>query len=80
LSKLSQNLFFYLVRELSDEPRIRLFVAFPMPVATTPQTLKGFPAVGPDLAKVMAVVALCKASLSSVCLYLDNNMVKGYSA
>jgi hypothetical protein len=46
-------------------------------VATTaPQTLKGLLAFGPDMAKVLVVVALCKVSLSSVYLYLDDNMVK----
>jgi hypothetical protein len=46
---------------------IHLFGAFPMQVATTiPQTSRGLLAVGPDMAKVLAVVALHKASLSSV--------------
>jgi hypothetical protein len=46
-------------------------------VATTaPQTLRRLLACGPDMAKVLGVVALCKASLSSVYLYLDDNMVK----
>jgi hypothetical protein len=54
---------------------IVLFGAFPMQVATTtPQTSSGLLAVGPDMAKVLAV--LCKASLSSVSLYFDNSMVK----
>jgi hypothetical protein len=43
---------------------------------TTPQTSRGLLAVGPDMAKVLAVVALRKASVSSVQFYLDNNMVK----
>jgi hypothetical protein len=33
-------------------------------------------AVGPNMTKVLAVVALPKSSLSSVFIYLDNNMVK----
>jgi hypothetical protein len=38
-----------------------------MQVATTaPQMLRGLLAVGPDVAKVLAVVALHKATLSSV--------------
>jgi hypothetical protein len=38
-----------------------------MQVATTAsQTLRGLLAVGPDMVKVLAVVALLKASLSSV--------------
>jgi hypothetical protein len=54
---------------------IRPFGAFPMQVATTaPQTSRGLFAVGPDMAKVLAVVALHKASLSSVWFYLDNNV------
>jgi hypothetical protein len=41
-------------------------------VNTTPQTSRGLLAVGPeDMAKVLVVVALCKASLSSVWFYLD---------
>jgi hypothetical protein len=43
---------------------------------TTPQTSRGFLAVGQDMAKILAVVALRKASLSCVRFYLDNNMVK----
>jgi hypothetical protein len=46
---------------------ILLFWAFLMLVATTaPQTLRGLLAVGPDIARVLEVVALRKASLSSV--------------
>jgi hypothetical protein len=46
---------------------IRLFGAFPMQVATTTtQISRGLLAVRPDMAKVLAVVALRKASLSSV--------------
>jgi hypothetical protein len=46
-------------------------------VATAaPQTLRRLLAVGPDKAKVLAVVALCNTSVSSVELYLDDNMVK----
>jgi hypothetical protein len=38
-----------------------------MQVATTaPETLRGLLAVGPDMAKVLAAVALRKASLSAV--------------
>jgi hypothetical protein len=33
---------------------------------TAPQTSRGLLAVGPDMAKVLAVIALCKASLCSV--------------
>jgi hypothetical protein len=43
------------------------FKAFPMQVATTaPETSKGLLAVGPDMAKMLAGVALRKASLSSI--------------
>jgi hypothetical protein len=46
---------------------ILLFGVFLIQVATiTPQTSRGLLAVGPDMAKVLAVVALRKASLSSV--------------
>jgi hypothetical protein len=46
---------------------IYLSSAFPKQVTTTaPQTSRGFLAVGPDIAKIFAVAALCKASLSSV--------------
>jgi hypothetical protein len=46
---------------------IYLFRAFFMQVATTtPQTPRGLLAVGLDMAKVVAVVAQHKASLSSV--------------
>jgi hypothetical protein len=38
---------------------------------TAPQTSMGLLAVGPDMAKVLAVVALHKANLNS-----DDNMVK----
>jgi hypothetical protein len=38
---------------------------------TAPQTSLGLLAVGPDMAKVSVVVALCKASL-----YIDDDMVK----
>jgi hypothetical protein len=56
---------------------IRLFRAFSVQVATTaPQTSRGVLAVGPDIAKVLAVVALHKANLSSVKLCINNNMVK----
>jgi hypothetical protein len=45
-------------------------------VATTaPQTHRGLLAVGPDIAEVLAVVALRKSSLTSVLHYLDDNMV-----
>jgi hypothetical protein len=48
-----------------------------MLVATArPQTSRGLLAVRPDMTKVLAVVALHKASLSSVRFYLDDNMVK----
>jgi hypothetical protein len=56
---------------------ICLFRAFPVEMATTTQqTLRGLLAVGPDMAKVLVAVALCKASLSSVWLYLDDNIAK----
>jgi hypothetical protein len=46
-----------------------------MLVATTaPHTSRGLLAVGPDMAKVLMVVALGKASLSSIWFYLDDNM------
>jgi hypothetical protein len=35
-------------------------------ITTAPQTSRGLLAVDPDMAKVLAVVALCKAGLSSV--------------
>jgi hypothetical protein len=35
-------------------------------VITAPQTLMGLLAVGPDIARLFAVVALLKASLNSV--------------
>jgi hypothetical protein len=38
---------------------------------TAPQTLRGMFPVGQDMAKVLAPVAPCKASLGSVLLYLD---------
>jgi hypothetical protein len=41
-----------------------------------PQTLRGLLAVVPDMAKILPVVALLKANLSSVELCLDNNIVK----
>jgi hypothetical protein len=42
-------------------------------VATTaPETLRGLFAVGPQTAKVLAVVALNKTSLNSVKIDLDN--------
>jgi hypothetical protein len=50
-----------------------------MQVATTaPQTSRGLLADGPDMVKVLIVVALRKASLNSihVWLYLDYNMVQ----
>jgi hypothetical protein len=60
---------------------VRLFGAFSMQVATTtPQTLKRFLAAGPDMAKILAVVALPKAILSSVWLYLNINVVKAVLA
>jgi hypothetical protein len=43
------------------------FWAFPMQVATiAPQILRVLLAVGPDMAKVLAVVALRNPSLSSI--------------
>jgi hypothetical protein len=46
-------------------------------VATTAaQTSRGLLAVGPDIVKVLAVVALYKVSLSSEYLYLEENVVK----
>jgi hypothetical protein len=48
-----------------------------MQVATTAlQISRGLFAVGPDMVKVLLVVALRKASLSTVWFYLDDNMVK----
>jgi hypothetical protein len=45
-----------------------------MQVATTaPQTPRELLAVGPDMAKVLTVVALRKSSQSSAYLYLDDN-------
>jgi hypothetical protein len=56
---------------------IRLFRTFPMQVATTtPQISRGLLVVGPDMAKVLIVVALRKSSLSSIWFYLDDNMVQ----
>jgi hypothetical protein len=55
----------------------RLFRAFPMQEAVTaPQTSTELLAVGPDVAKVFAVVALSTASLSPIWFYLDDNVVK----
>jgi hypothetical protein len=46
---------------------ICLFRAFPMQVAVSvPQTSRGYLAFGPHVAKVLTVLALLKASLSSV--------------
>jgi hypothetical protein len=39
-----------------------------------PQTPRRLLAVGPDMAKILPVVALCKANLGSVYLYLDKVM------
>jgi hypothetical protein len=49
-----------------------VFTEFPVQVATTaPETPRELLAFGPDVARVLAVVALGKASLSS-----DDNMIK----
>jgi hypothetical protein len=40
------------------------------------QTTRGFLWVGLDMAKHLPDIALCKASLPSVCLYFHNNMIK----
>jgi hypothetical protein len=46
-------------------------------VATiTLQTSRELLAIGPYMAKVLTVVALSQASLSSVWFYLEDNMVK----
>jgi hypothetical protein len=46
-------------------------------VATTAtQTSRGLLAVGPDIAKVLTVVAMYKVSLNSAKLYLGDNVVK----
>jgi hypothetical protein len=51
------------LQQLGVDSVVIFFGAFPMQVATTtPQTSRGLLAVGPDIAKVLAVVALCKAS------------------
>jgi hypothetical protein len=42
---------------------------------TTPQISRGLLAVGPDMAKVLTVLALRKSSVSSIWFYLDDNMV-----
>jgi hypothetical protein len=56
---------------------ICLFRAFPMQEAASAQkTWRGLLAVGPDMAELFSLETLRKASLSSVCLYLDDNMVK----
>jgi hypothetical protein len=56
---------------------IYLFGALPMQVATTAQqTLCKLLAGDPDMAKVLAVIALLKASLSFVQFPLDNNIFK----
>jgi hypothetical protein len=48
-----------------------------MQVATTaPQTSRGLLADDPDMVKVVIVVALRKASLSSIWVYLDDNVVQ----
>jgi hypothetical protein len=52
-------------------------MAFSMQVVTIePQISSGLLAFGLDMAAVLTVVALRKASLSSVLNYLDNYMVK----
>jgi predicted metal-dependent RNase len=51
---------------LSKNVKIRICKTIILPVV----------AVGADMAELLAVVALRKASLSSVCLYLDGNIVK----
>jgi hypothetical protein len=57
-----------------------LFRAFPMQMATpAPQAIRGLLAVGPDMAKLLAAAALHRASLSSVSLYLNDNMVMANS-
>jgi hypothetical protein len=43
---------------------------------TAPQTSMGLLAVRPDMAKVLTVVALRKASLSSIWFYLYDSMVQ----
>jgi hypothetical protein len=45
-------------------------------VASAPQTTRRLLAVDPDMAEILVAVALHKASLSSVSLYLDNNIVQ----
>jgi hypothetical protein len=53
-----------------------LFRALLKQVATSaPGNNVLLPAVGPDIAKLLVVVTLRKASLSSVYLYIDGNMV-----
>jgi hypothetical protein len=48
-----------------------------MQVATSaPQTSRGLLAVGSVMAKLLAVVALSKASQSFIYLYVDDNMIK----
>jgi hypothetical protein len=43
---------------------------------TTPQTSRELLAAAPHMAKVLKVVELRKASLSSILLYLSDNMIQ----
>jgi hypothetical protein len=46
-------------------------------VATTaPRISRGLLAVAPNIANVLAVIAISKASLNSIRFYLDDNMVQ----
>jgi hypothetical protein len=43
---------------------------------TTPQTYSGLLAVGPDMSKVLRVVAMSKTRLAYIGFYLDNNVIQ----
>jgi hypothetical protein len=45
-------------------------------VITIPETSRELHAVGPDMANVLAVIALIKSCVSSIWFYLDDNMVQ----
>jgi hypothetical protein len=45
--------------------------------APAPHTTGRFPTVSPDVAKLLAALALHKAILNSICLYSDGNMSEG---
>jgi hypothetical protein len=57
--------------------RVSLLWAFLVQVAAYgPQTTRGLPTVSPDVAELLAVMTLSKASLSPIRLQLDGNVAK----